>query len=739
MTNKHGVDTDEFDNEAYDVAKDLIEQEEFIDLANLVNNDPVEYIIKIIKRTVKGEDTGIRIVLYAGLSSYTFNPLSVAVRAPTSEGKTYLVIVVISFFPKEDVWLIGSMSPKVLIRQYGILVDKDNQPIDEDINRLKKEIILCERQSKKDVSKIERVEELKHELEELFRNSKYLIDLRGRILVFLEPPHPEVWNILKPILSHDHWEMEHPYVDTDLKTKNVVTSGWPVCIFCSARDESKWDIWPEIQSRFILVSPNMSKQKYSEANLLTFEKLGLPDFIQDQIIVSNKEIDMAKKCILLLRKRIRSLCKYNLDELDYKPSNPVWIPFYEYLAKSLPASRGIDMRNAKHVGSLLTVIAKAKSQFLLDDGEGKLSVIARSGDLIEALRIAQNLVKGDYSGIPGHKTKFFEEIFLGVYNIKAGPDEKGGKIESLKAVTTRELSDYYKKVKGKGVSPDNIKKQFLEELKTNDLIGEVKSEIDGRRLLFYPLTSSNPKIAHEKITKLSNETIFDNISYIPTLELSKDYKYIPENWLILQILTLAKYRINFDLATGPFADFLNQSEDLKFLETDITLGMASSTRLTIREFISRYESSSPISIRYIFEADFYGYYSENIGFMREICILDAAQYEKMSNHATFDNFVIPDSNDSTKCRLTKIEQQPKGYYCNANSFKTKDHYEHVISHHKNLPGYPGPPDLIKHGLILQGMPWEQELPRNHYFKLELEPKKDQNSFLGRTGSRNIPS
>ena len=114
MTNKHGVDTDEFDNEAYDVAKDLMEQE-LIDLANLVNNDPVEYIIKIIKRTVKGEDAGIRVALYAGLSSYIFNPLSVAVRAPTSEGKTYLVIVVISFLPKEDVWLIGSMSPKVLI------------------------------------------------------------------------------------------------------------------------------------------------------------------------------------------------------------------------------------------------------------------------------------------------------------------------------------------------------------------------------------------------------------------------------------------------------------------------------------------------------------------------------------------------------------------------------------------------------------------------------------------------
>ena len=100
-------------------------------------------------------------MLYAGLSSYTFNPLSVAVRAPTSEGKTHLVIVVISFFPKEDVWLIGSMSPKVLIRQYGTLVDRENQPIAEDVRRLKKEIKICEMQSRKDETKIERLKNLR--------------------------------------------------------------------------------------------------------------------------------------------------------------------------------------------------------------------------------------------------------------------------------------------------------------------------------------------------------------------------------------------------------------------------------------------------------------------------------------------------------------------------------------------------------------------------------------------------
>jgi hypothetical protein len=664
MTRKYGIDVDEYDDEVYNVAKDLVEQEELVAFAKLVNNDPLEYIVKIIKRTVKGEDIGIRIVLYSGLSCYTFNPLSVAVRAPTSEGKTYLVIVVISLFPKEDVWLIGSMSPKVLIRQYGTLVDRNNQPIADDVRRLKKEIKICEVQSKNDESKTERVEELKDELEKLLRESKYLIDLHSKILVFLEPPHPEVWNILKPIISHDHWEMEHPYVDTDLKTKNVVTRGWPVCIFCSARDESKWDVWPEIQSRFIIISPNMSKQKYAEANVLTFEKLGLPDFVQDQIIVSNKEMEIARKCILLLRKRIRRLCALPdvFEGHDYKPNNPVWIPYYEYLAKSLPATRGTDMRSAKYVGSLLSVIAIAKSNFLLDDGIGNIVAIARSEDLIETLRITQNLVSGDYSGMPDHKIKFLEEIFLRAYNDKEGPDEKDGKVEVLKALTSRELSDNYKKVTGKGISPDNLKKQFLDELKTNDLIGEMKSEIDGRRLLFYPLTSPVPREEREKITKLSNGDLFDNISYTPTLKLSRDYKYIPENWLILQILSLAKYRIDFDRALGPFADYLNQSEDLKFLERDILANGDDCTRLTIRDFILKYESLSSISIRYIFKADFYGFCGKNIGSMTEICLLARARYKIFSNDGSFDNFTISDGSDARARCETVLSKTQAAYH-----------------------------------------------------------------------------
>ena len=169
--------------------------------------------------------------------------------------------------------ILGSLSPKALIRQHGMLIDENNQPLEGRIKQLRKHIKECQ-VSKKVTEEIE----LQYELDSLLQKAKLLIDLQGKILLFLEPPHPDVWNIIKPILSHDAWEIEHPYVDADLKTKNVVTRGWPTCIFCSAKDESRWEVWPEIQSRFLITSPNMSPAKYLESNILTFQKSGLPNF-----------------------------------------------------------------------------------------------------------------------------------------------------------------------------------------------------------------------------------------------------------------------------------------------------------------------------------------------------------------------------------------------------------------------------------------------------------------------------
>ena len=202
------------------------------------NRDYVEYVMETAKKTIRREDSLLRLLIYVGLTAYSHNPLSIGIRAPTCEGKTYAVTQsVLKFFPRQDVMILGSLSPKALIRQHGMLIDENNQPLEGRIKQLRKHIRECQ-VSKKVTEEIE----LQYELDSLLQKAKLLIDLQGKILLFLEPPHPDVWNIIKPILSHDAWEIEHPYVDADLKTKNVVTRGWPTCIFCSGKYGQRYKV-----------------------------------------------------------------------------------------------------------------------------------------------------------------------------------------------------------------------------------------------------------------------------------------------------------------------------------------------------------------------------------------------------------------------------------------------------------------------------------------------------------------
>ncbi|MGA9153560.1 MAG: hypothetical protein WBZ36_23520, partial [Candidatus Nitrosopolaris sp.] len=159
------------------------------------DRDYAESVIRTIKRTVQQEDSLVRLIPYTAISKDTSNPINLAVLAPTSEGKTYAVLQSIQYFSKQDIWKIGSMTPKVIIRQNGILVDSNNQPLENRIKDLKRKIHQTDNRDEK--------EDSKQQLSQLYNEAKVLIDLRGKLWVFLEPPHHEMWTILKPILSYD--------------------------------------------------------------------------------------------------------------------------------------------------------------------------------------------------------------------------------------------------------------------------------------------------------------------------------------------------------------------------------------------------------------------------------------------------------------------------------------------------------------------------------------------------------
>lgn len=498
-------------------------QKDFIN--KIPDRNPVKIVIDTAKKTIKRENSLIRLILYTGLSTYTTDPLNLGIIASTSEGKTYVVTEIIKFFPKQDVWILGNMSPKVLIRDKGILVDNNNYPIKEKIQEISRKI--------KEENDKDKKTELEEQRKSLYENSKVLIDLSNKILVFLEPPHSETWNILKPILSHDTLEIEHPYVykaDKGFEVKHIVTKGWPACIFCSARDDSSWSMWPEIQSRFFIASPNMIKQKYQESNILIAQRKGLPQFVQEQLIVSKEGLFLAQECVRLLK-----------EQLLANHKNNVWIPFNSILAHSLPSEKGPDVRITNRIFSILSLITKINliNRPKLVFGNETLA-ISLPEDLEEVLKLTHNL-----SGIPSYKIEFFTNIFMPLYLSKKSPLEKDGIIEDKIAVYSDELADFYKQISGKPLTTDAIKKTYLTELKNNGLIDDFKSTIDKRKNGFYPIVDVDPFItlSNKENKYYTNLEEPDNNLQFFKLKLSRNCNKIDERWLQMEILTLLNYGI----------------------------------------------------------------------------------------------------------------------------------------------------------------------------------------------------
>jgi len=553
-----------------------------IDDSKVAGGDYVEYIINCIKKEVKQDDSLVRQILYTVLSAYSNDPINLGIMAPTSEGKTYPVTKVMKYAPPDDVWLIGAMSPKTLVRQNGILVDKDNQPAKPKLKDLDRKIKDAEKSSGQNNKN-----EFLEERQQLIENCKYMIDLRGKILVFLEPPNHELWNILKPILSHDSPRIEYPFVDRNdslgIHARNFVVQGFPACIFCTAKDESKWSEWDQITSRFLIVSPNMDKTKYQQSNLLIGIKNGLPTSIQQQLIISPSEVQNARECFNYLKDEIRELSKPPTENIETE-WNPIFIPYCEYLADALPSDKGIDVRIAKKIFGFLNVIALAKAHLRPKILTGiDRYTIAELSDLKEALSITIST-----NNIPAYKFKFFKDVFYPTYDSKYGPDENKEEQEKIKAVTTKELCASHKTKYNKPINTDSLKKTYLDELLNNGFIDSEPSILDKRQLIYYPIVEPQDYSDDKEFLKLSKSKSFDNFSQISRIRIPNNCRQIPKDWLIYTILGFANYRIDWSRFAGCIADELNEGSSLIIIDRH-------GNRMKVKEFTDEYERDCQLS------------------------------------------------------------------------------------------------------------------------------------------------
>jgi hypothetical protein len=274
-------------------------------------------------RTIKHDRITVNLITKTGLSAYTCEPLNTFLRGPPSIGKTYVVVNTLQSFPKEDVWFLGGLSPTALVHDRRQLVDQNNEPI------------TAMEKPEKDATPEEK-EEWKLYKGRL-RESHYVVDLQGKILVFLEAPSIETFNKLRPVLSHDTWEISYKFTDTSRRgmlTTHVVLRGWPATIWLSTMEKFIQDF----ASRSFTHTPEMTEDKYGDANLLTGSKAAFPwEFEKD-----NDAMEL-KAYITWFKEHVK----------DVKAI----IPYAEAFAKQFPHKFPRSMRDFKHVLGLIQVSA----------------------------------------------------------------------------------------------------------------------------------------------------------------------------------------------------------------------------------------------------------------------------------------------------------------------------------------------------------------------------------------------
>lgn len=446
-----------------------------------IDKDANNKIQNHLNKIIKNDDALVNKLVYVHFSAYTNNPINLGVMADSSEGKTYATTKVSEVFPKDDVITIGRMSPTALIHQRGILVDKNGEPIEQRLNELRSELV---------GKKKEEQARIKFEIKQLLEESKNLVILSGKTLLFLEPPNTQLWDLLKPILSHDKYEIEYKTTQTDgsLKVKETIIRGWPAVIFCSAKNEANDPIWREIETRFDIVSPNTAVTKYKEANKYTAQKLGMPSFASS----TNKdkeEVTIVKNHVEQIKHRLLELCQNN--------QNPVWNPFHQIIGNFFPSNQGVHMRQCSRFLSYcgLSTLIHSGNRFIIhferNNGAIQQYVISSIDDIDEAIDLM-----GTMSIIPPERLKFLHEVF------------EPTSAETLDdGLTTDVLATKFKNVYGKETTPKKILENYLQPLVSYGVLAFTDHPIDKRKNV-YSLASkpntNNLKSIRDKIIEQSN-------------------------------------------------------------------------------------------------------------------------------------------------------------------------------------------------------------------------------------------
>jgi len=325
-----------------------------------------------------------KLLLLACASAYGDYPLNVGLTQVFSSGKTTTTIQTCKYFP--SVWFLGGLSPKALIHEKGEYNEE---------------------------------------------TQSFIVDLRGKILVFLDEPLYETLQMLKPLLSHDRFETEYKYVDKQTgETVKTILKGWPSVIFCSPK--SRYTL--EYCSRWLTASPQTSTEKIHEVIKAKGQKAQQPE-------EEDKEFETWQNAFKLLA-----------ENGPYK----IVVPYGSVLAECFRSKKPIDMR----FFDLFLALIKASTilHAFQRERDNQNRLIATLEDFENAYEIFQEIEKPTTLGLGQNVIDFYQNILQ--------PLAK----EDFALVTYDVITQKYEEVYEEPIGRDTLRENYLKPLAQKGLI-----------------------------------------------------------------------------------------------------------------------------------------------------------------------------------------------------------------------------------------------------------------------------
>lgn len=379
-----------------------------------------EDLASVLEITVK-RDTPTKLIIFCAmlLAQTKDDQVNVGLQAESSTGKSYIPLEMSEYFVASEVITIASASPTAFVHEQGQW-DQERRVL--------------------------------------------VVDLEGKILIFLDQPHFQLLERLRPLLSHDKKELIYKITDKSekkgLRTKTVIVRGFPVVIFCTV----KMDPDEQEKTRLFLLSPSVDAVKFEESiRLIALRKCDPESF--NKLLQTNLQRR-------LLQDRISAIRNTNVKQIQILNAE-------ELVSRYRDKHRQLKPRDQRDFPRIISLI-KAHALFNAFNRKkiDNESIVATETDINAGFALYEEVATPNELGLPPYVWEVYQKTFIPLFKTT----EEG--------VNRRDIEEKFFLVYHKPLVDNFFRKYLIPALRSAGLLTEEPDPDDKRKTLYYPTVSA---------------------------------------------------------------------------------------------------------------------------------------------------------------------------------------------------------------------------------------------------------